>query len=557
MGHPSQQQRPPRSALLEATGAAVSVWGAAKLFELNQSGVELAGFGAIIVGCFGFRFLGRLVWAMEMGRRIRHAERAAKKTSTTHGQARWGRKKDFKKAGMFKSGGFFIGAHEGKDIYYHGDGSAFIFAPPGTGKTTSSVIPQLLMSHTDSRGRPVSLCVLDLKGELYCVCAKRMRELGYEVIAIAPWAKKMSEELGLEIEDHGCNIILLMLSAGQDTKDLAEQLSELMLPGSANSNASSDYFLKSGRDILTWGLLVLADIGDPAKMNMVELRKLLMSPPEDLELLLAESSQNAAFGGALQQQANKLIQTQLNAPEEWSGVINTATQALRIYDDFGVLGKHVSAADGFDFARIKDKPTCVFIIIPSERVSTHGAWLNTLLSVAIERIGSDRTSKRVLFLFDEFANAGYLPGILRALGLYRSQGFQCAFYTQTASQIRRLYGEDGLRDFLGMCSVIQAFGVRDPETLRMLSELAGQDTVKEFSQNIQPEMGHATDRFGYSTSAANQGKALIRPEDIRTLPDNKQLVFIENKPPILMDKVSYLSRRLWRRWAQPNPYHRK
>ena len=455
---------------------------------------------------------------------------------------------------MDSLGGFFLGALNGQDLYHPGEGSAFVFAPPGAGKGVCSVIPQFLLPHFDQRGRPVSLLALDLKGEIYSVTARRMRELGCEVVAIAPWAEKMSRELGIPIMDAGFNPTLL--TPGPDIKDEAELRAELLLPGSQRTSNSAEYFLDYGRSILAWGLMVLARQGDPKRMNLVELRSLLMQRPEEFEKLLAESCVCDDFGGAIKQYANKLVSTKLDAPEEWSGAINTATKALRIYDDFGPLGRSVSAINGFKFERIKNKPTCVYLIIPAERLATHANWLNLTLSVAIEQMALDRTNQRVLVVLDEFCNAGYLPGVLKAMGLYRSQGLQFAFYAQTASQIRRLYGEDGLRDFLGMSEVIQAFGVRDPETLRMLSELAGQDTVKEFSQNLQPDL-MAGVHLGFSSGAMNQGRPLIRPEDIRTLPDDKQLIFYRNLPPFLADKVSYLSRRAWRKYADQNPYYRE
>lgn len=301
--------------------------------------------------------------------------------------------------------------------------------------------------------------------------------------------------------------------------------------------------------------MVLARRNNPAVMNLVGLRNLLMSSPEDLDQLLAETAHCEDFGGALRQHANKLLSTRADAGEEWSGALNGATKALKVFDGLGPLGRHVSRTDGFNFRTIKDQPTCVYLVMPSERVSTHQTWLNLVLSTAIEQMGQDRTTKRVLCLFDEFANAGYLPNVLKAVGLYRGQGIQFAFYTQTASQIRRLYGEDGLRDFLAMSETVQAFSVREPETLRMLSELAGQDTTKSGSQHLAPD---PTGRgpLGFSTSSSEQGHAILRSEDIRTLDEDRQLIFFKNLPLILADKVSYLHRRKWRRWASENPYYR-
>ena len=549
---PSQ---PVRSPLLNLLLAGVCGWGAFALWPLGQAGQNWAILGSVIAAALTLRFAFRGLDAGAARKRLKHAERAARTVRKTHGRARWATRKDARRAGMHRPGGFFLGSHAGRDLYHNGPGSAFVFAPPGSGKGVASVIPNLLMPHRDDQGRPVSMLVLDLKAELWCTTSRRMRRLGYHTVAVAPWAVSMSRQLGVPIEDVGYNPVLHLLDAGDETKDRAEQLAELLLPGTGRDVGASEYFLDFGRNILAWGLLVLAAKAEPDKMNLVELRRLFLAPVDEFEALLAASSECDDFAGALREYAHKLISTKLNAPEEWSGAINTATKALRVYDGFGPLGAHASTTGGFDFARIKERPTVVYIILPAERVGTHGPWLNLVLSTAIERMGSDRTTKRVLCLLDEFANAGYLPNVLKAMGLYRGQGLQFALYAQTASQIRRLYGEDGLRDMLGMSESVQAFGVRDPETLKMLSELAGQDTVKIFGQSLSPDVASRHDPQ-FSTTAGEQGKSLIRPEDIRTLPTGQQLIFYRNLPPILAQTVSYLDRRRWRNQASPNPYYR-
>lgn len=545
-----------RSPLLNLAAAAGCGYGAYALWQMNLAGHNAAGIGALVAAALGLRLLFRSMDAYGYRRRVRRAMRAALRKSDTHGRSRWGNRQDTRSAGMHTPGGFLLGAMGKQLVYHHGEGSIWCYAPPGTGKTVGSVIPNLLFKHTDQDGRFVSMKVLDLTGEIYAVTARRMRELGYNVVAVSPWADMMGRELGIEIADAGFNPTLPLIDAGEDTKDLAEMLGTLILPGQHQMSESASYFLDFGRSINVWGLMVLAKYGDPRRMNLVELRRLLMSAPAELDEILAVTSQSDAFGGALKQYADKLIQTKLNAPEEWSGAINTATKALNIYDDFGTLGRHVSATEGFQFTTIKDRPTCAYLMIPPERVASHAAWLNLAMSSSIEQIARSRNNRRVICLYDEFANAGYLPNVLKALGLYRKAGLQFAFYSQTASQIRRLYGDDGLRDFMGMCEVVQAFGTRDPQTLRMLSELAGQDTVKEFAQNLNPDLQTGGQNFGFSAGASNQARALIRPEDIRTLPDDKQLVFYRNMPPLLMDKLNYLKRKGWRRWADPNPYYR-
>lgn len=178
-----------------------------------------------------------------------------------------------------------------------------------------------------------------------------------------------------------------------------------------------------------------------------------------------------------------------------------------------------------------------------------------MISLAIETVGRDRTNRRVLFMLDEFANLGYLPNVLRAMAQYRGQGVQVWTIIQQLSMLSRIY-KDGWREFLGLSECINTFGVFEPETLKVLSEWIGQETLRDHSFSTRPEAGlHG--QLDLSLSQRDQGRPLIRAEDIRTLPSDQQLVFYRNLPPFLASKVSYLQHRTWRRWADPNPYHRK
>ena len=226
-----------------------------------------------------------------------------------------------------------------------------------------------------------------------------------------------------------------------------------------------------------------------------------------------------------------------------------------MYDPAGPLGWHVSTTKGFDPTKIKTKPKAVFFVMPSERVVSHATYMNLFLSTAIERMVKDRTNRRVTLFLDEFANAGMIPNLLKYLALFRGQGCRFVFYTQTGtSQITRLYGREGLNDILSMVDCVVAFGIRDNESCQLLSTMAGSDTIKEFSQN------RSTDDNGkpkFTTSANHQSRPLIRPEDIRRLPKDKALVFLDNLPPFLLDKVSYLDRPKMRKLASPNPYYER
>lgn len=555
MNRPTAHARSSRPApISSAIGAGLSAWGATHLYTMNLAGHDLAGYGSLALGLIAGRLTWNTLTARERRSLRRKAERAACRKSDTHGSSRWGSKSDAKKSGLLRPGGYYLGELNRRRLFYHGEGSSLVFGATGSGKSATSQICNLLLPRTDANGNLISKVIVDLKGDLFCVCAPYLRASGYTIQTLAPTYETLSRELDQAIPDDGYNPFRCLLHAGRDLKDEVHRISEILIPPLANASGSSVYFRQGGQEYLEFGMMSLAAMNDPAKMNLVELRRLLMSSTDDLDRLIATASESEAFNGSLKEIANKILQMKSTAGEEHSGIHNTATQSLRLYDGFGYLGEHVSTTTGIDGRRIKDRPTALFVVTDTKKSETLKPWLQLVVSNLIEEVVADRTNRRVEIYCDEFGNI-YLPTIMRSLTLHRQQGLRYTLFTQTGTaQIREKYGEDGLRTLLGNLGTIQALGVRDRETLRYLSDIAGSMTVKEYSQNLSPPLD-ASSRFGFSSGASNQGRPLIRPEDIHRMPSSKQLVFIENLSPFLLDKPRYLDRSDLNGRAAPNPYY--
>ena len=521
------------------------LWLAEKLWRTAQMGHDLAAIGAALLGLLaGLQLLHGLGGVVKYWRH-KMFERQAAKAETHHGEARWATAKETKAAKMHDKGGLFLGQLNGRDLYYPGETHLLTIAPPGGGKSVCIAVPNLLLLDG------ISAVIADPKLELYAIASRCLREKGYEVILLAPWAEKMSEELEMEVPDHGFNP-LSVVGDGPDAKDEAELISSLLLPGKAHMNANDEFWLDGGQTILTAFILYLTSRYEFIDLPM--LRRVLLQSPETLFDTLDSMECSDMFEGALHEYGGKLLGALKNAPQQFEGWMGSAQKALRIYDSMSPLGHHVSHGT-IDFTSLKEKPKAIFVAMPSDRAGTHAAWLNLVISLAIELVGRDRSNRRVLFLLDEFANLGYLPNVLRGMAQYRGQGVQVWTIIQQISQLERLYGRAGMRGFLGMSEIVNTFGVWEPETLSLLSKWMGSQTVRQFGQSITPDIDGR--QFGFSYQASDFGTPLMRPEDIRTMSSNEQLIFYRNLPPIRAKKVSYLERKSLRTLADPNPYYRK
>jgi type IV secretion system protein VirD4 len=525
--------------------AGLFLWGGRALWEMGRAGDDFAAFCAVVA--FFFAAIASLSSLTNLARRQhrRRIEKRASKAGRGQGQARWATLRDLRKVGMLNKEGLFLGQLEGRDLHYPGETTLLTIAPPGAGKGVCFAVPTLLRTRH-------SMIVTDPKGELYAMTHRFRRDkLGQRIIALAPWAQSMSAELGSPIADHGFNP-LSVIGNGASAKDDAELVASLMLPPKAKMSASDEFWNDGGQTQLSAFLLYLIYRYDQVDLPL--LRATLLAAPEVLFETLCAMSECDAFEGALQEYGGKLLGTLKNAPQQFEGAMGSAQKALRIYDKAGLLAKHVSHGE-IDFAALKHEPTTIYLIIPSERAGTHAAWLNLVISLAIELVGRDRSSRKVTFLLDEFCNLGYLPNVLRGMAQYRSQGVQAWLICQQISQLDRLYGIEGRREIMGMAEIVNVFGAWEPDTLKMLSTWLGNTTQRQLSTSITPSIEGGN--FGFNVNASDYSAPLMRPEDIRIMPSDEQLIFYRNLPPIRAKKISYLTRRAWKKAAAPNPYHRK
>ncbi len=270
--------------------------------------------------------------------------------------------------------------------------------------------------------------------------------------------------------------------------------------------------------------------------------------------VLFAMSQNENFGGCIREYGGKLLEMAERSPKQFEGLLGSAQKALRIYDPISPLGEHVSRGE-IDFKALKREPTTIYLIMPSDRAHTHATWLSLVMSLAIELVGRDRSNRRVLFLLDEMANLGYMPNILRGMAQYRGQGLQVWSIIQQISQLERLYGEPGAAQFVGTCEMINIFGVWDPKTIEFISRWLGQTTVRNQTFNVS-KMPNPYDVADVNYSTADKAFTLMRPEDIRMMGEDEQLIFYRNVAPIKANKVHYYTHKQWSQWSEPNPYRR-
>jgi type IV secretion system protein VirD4 len=154
---------------------------------------------------------------------------------------------------------------------------------------------------------------------------------------------------------------------------------------------------------------------------------------------------------------------------------------------------------------------------------------------------------KLLMVMDEFPLLGRLAFFEKSLRLMSGYGVKAMFVAQSLNDIVETYGPHNT--ILDNCAVYTAFSALDPLTQDKVSRLTGSVTETRTSRSGPAIMGSGRS----SVSRAEIERPLLEPGEIRSLSDNKQLVFVAGRRPLRTDKLLYDKREPFRSRAGETP----
>jgi hypothetical protein len=151
--------------------------------------------------------------------------------------------------------------------------------------------------------------------------------------------------------------------------------------------------------------------------------------------------------------------------------------------------------------------------------------LDTALRVAVAS-PHGRLTPCFLACLDELPSTTPLPTLRVRMANERALGLSFIYAAQTWKQMVVSYGEDEARSLFGLTNNLVIFGGgKDIHFYRELSELL--DDVRISRQTVTDGPG------GVGTSRSGEDVRVLRPGDIRRIPERHALVVAGNAPPII------------------------
>ena len=134
-----------------------------------------------------------------------------------------------------------------------------------------------------------------------------------------------------------------------------------------------------------------------------------------------------------------------------------------------------------------------------------------------------------LACLDELPSTAPLPTLRTRMANERALGLSFIYAAQTWRQLVICYGQDEARALFGLTNIITLFGGgKDGAFNREMSELIGTTRVTRTTHT------HGTARMSTGTSHTATDEPILRPEEIRLLPERHALIVAENAKPLIV-----------------------
>lgn len=199
--------------------------------------------------------------------------------------------------------------------------------------------------------------------------------------------------------------------------------------------------------------------------------------------------------------------------------------------------------DELELDRMGEERMVLFLNIPlADRTYS---WITAMLfSVLFNRLyhkGKERMEAEglsnpelkvpVRFLIDECRNIGKIPNLGEYLATCRKYRISISVIFQNYSQIVEVYGKEEANSILGNCDTMIFLGGSDSDTLKIVCERLGKETVKTLT------FGSSKGRLGsVSTNKQEVGRELMSRIQVEQMGNTECLVFVRALRPFKVRK---------------------
>ncbi len=483
---------------------------------------------------------------------VRVVHRSRYESTEIHGSSRFATEEEIRKIGLLDNSteGIFLGAwscsgrNKSRYLKYSGDKHVLGVAPTRTGKGVGLVIPTLL-------SWPQSVLVHDIKGENWALTSAWRRDgLDNVVIKFDPTCDDGSS---------ACFNPLLEIRIGPKEVRDTQNIVEMIIDPDGKGHFFRDHWRKSAHTLLVGCILhVLYRERDKTLRGVAR----LLSDPETgvadvLKAMLATCHDPEGTHRWIDTGTGKPTRTHpvvsatardmLNkAHEERSGIISTALSFLSLFRDPIIAANTETSHFFISDLMNHDKPVSLYLVVPPSDIPRTRPLVRLVLNQIATRLLEKMEfsngvvvpcyKHQLLLMLDEFPSLGKLESFQTALAYMASYGLQAYLIAQDMSQIYGAYGHD--EAIVSNCHIRIAFAPNKLETAELISRMTGTKTVPKLTKNFSGKRANLA-LENVSDGVNEIQRNLLTADEVLTLPEDNELIFVSNTPPIYANKIRH------------------
>jgi type IV secretory pathway TraG/TraD family ATPase VirD4 len=460
-------------------------------------------------------------------------------------------------------------------------GHSLWFGATRSGKGVSGIIPTLLTTVSSA------VCI-DPKGELAWITAERRRAMGQRVVILDPWNEvnnRYGSQVGVTEETTRFNPLSAIDPTSKDFNDDVTAIADALVVVDPNEAAS--HWTNSARSLIA-GLIAAAIEAKPGKASLREVRALITSDDDTLVRnihAITDANPNSLAARKLRRFTRVNKDGDAVVTTEISSIRSTAETQTDVLDSETLLDAMETDAAPFDLEELVRGKVTVYLVLPPDRLNTHGRWLRMFLTLSLRMVARQRKppAMPVLFVLDEMGTVGSLRMIEDSYGLLAGLGVRLMGYLQDLSQLQRDYPRSW-ETFISNSSVIGVLQVGDETTAKYVSEYLGTRTIVHLGQlaahtRQNPEWHSKTDTYKVLQSVQHglaqrnneikvgpeetmtvwepeesyHPRQVLLPAEVRNSPSDSLLLLIPGKFNVRLKRFIYYSDPTLSQWARPDP----
>ena len=468
------------------------------------------------------------------------------KEAPLHGEARFADQRDLKKADMLaqKPESIVVGNDKGRSIYVNGPYHVIVVSPTRSGKTTCIAVPVLLTYEH-------SVVCLDVKGELLKLTSGQRAAMKQDIVVWAPYDEQACT--------HRFNPLALVSADWRERINDIQTLAAILYP---DQNAHDPFWSAQSRAAFAAFVSFMFERWDELSNNdpLLDFNTSPLFP--SFERLLRFTSggkamvqqllDDARYRGVMREQTRDAFLRLVSLAEDtFSSVMATMQAPLQPFLS-PILAANTNGLD-FDVHALRRRHMTIYCVIPPDKLSESGKLINIFFSTLIGQNlkvhpENDPTlTHQALFLMDEFTAMGPVDVIAERISVSAGYGVRFLTIIQSQAQLRATYGPDRARTFTTNHAVQIVFTPREQEDANDYSEMLGYRTVRRTHRSVTRGQGGSN----VSHSISEERRALMLPQEIKELPHDEQLIFVERCRPIRCRKNWYFKLKFFLKRVLP------